>query len=77
MAYSAGCDVLNRIAKHVGVPKECSRMVIDIPCDGAVTIYYQCVGDDATLDVTLDAVLDVAGVDVVRVGEPEKGANDA
>lgn len=72
MAHPIGYEVLNRIAKRVGIPKTCVRMVIDIPCDGEVRIYYHCVGDDATLDATLDAVLDVAGVDVVRVGEARK-----
>lgn len=67
--YPTGHQVLGKLAERAGIPKTCSRMVIDIPDDGAVRIYYQCFGDDDTLGAALDAVLGVKGVDIVRVGE--------
>ena len=33
------------------VSDKCRRVVIDIPCDGFVTLYYEVLGDERLLDI--------------------------
>ena len=35
------------------LPPNCRRCVIDVPFDGAVSVYYDCIGDVRLLDLKL------------------------
>ena len=49
-----GFEVGSRLAEAGLVPKSIKRIVIDIPLDGIVTIYYECVADKNTVEVAIE-----------------------
>ena len=41
----------------IEIPEMTSRIVIDIPCDGCVMVYYETYADSKTLDVVIEALI--------------------
>lgn len=57
MAVVSGIDFGGKLAKAGLIPENTKRIVIDIPCDGVVTVYYETLGDKKTMDVVLEELL--------------------
>ena len=41
----------------IEIPELTKRVVIDIPCDGCVMVYYETYADKNTLDVVIEALI--------------------
>jgi hypothetical protein len=65
----SGWGVLVRIdkllkEKGVDVPNNLTRIIVDIPVDGVCKIYYETLGDNKTIDVIMNAALDILDVKI-------------
>lgn len=56
-SYVDGWEVGKKLTDAGIVPEGTKRIVIDIPCDGCVTIYYETLADKKTMDVVLETLL--------------------
>jgi hypothetical protein len=54
------------------VPKDTRRVVIDIPCDGAVVLYVECLGDQRLLELGTDDFKNAVVIRSVAMDEMHK-----
>jgi len=54
------CQKMNEAG--IKTPDNVSRVVIDIPCDGTVKVYYECLVNQTDMDIINDIL--VAGKDI-------------
>lgn len=55
--WMTGFEFAGKLAEAGIIPENTKRIVIDIPCDGVVTIYYETLADKNTMDVVLETLL--------------------
>lgn len=51
---------LTRLQDAGVVPKETRRIIIDIPCDGIVRVYYECNADECMFTIDMAKLLEDA-----------------
>lgn len=79
MAAIRGIDIADQLFKAGILPtSKCRRIIIDIPCNGMVKIFYETIADERLLTLDMPAMLSgaaVVGVQALAASVDAVGSN--
>ena len=52
-----GFEIGSKLNEAGLIPDNVRRIIIDIPCDGLIVIYYECLGDKKQIDLVLEELI--------------------
>ena len=74
---AVGFEIGSKLSEAGLIPDNVRRIIIDIPCDGCVVIYYECFGDKKQIDLVLEEMIKNKGkLKVVHVNKVDNDKSE-